>query len=125
MRTFLKVVLVLPALLFAAMGFRWLVDPAGVAPEFGFVLADGIGRSSQSGDFASFFLTLSTCILLGLVSGTRLWFYPPAMLLLFAASGRVLSWVIHDAAFAGSMIGLEVVVGGLLLIAARMLPEKI
>ena len=44
MRTFLKVVLVLPALLFAVMGFRWLVDPAGVAPEFGFVLADGIGR---------------------------------------------------------------------------------
>ena len=119
----MKVVVVLPGVLFIVMGVRWLVAPAGIAPEFGFVLADGIGRSSQIGDFASFFLTMGVCILLGVVSGRRVWFYPPAMLLLLAATGRVLAWAVHDAAFATDMILFEVGVGALLLVAPRWLPE--
>lgn len=125
MRILFKIIVALPAVLFLVMGLRWLVDPVGIAPDFGFVLGDGVGRSSQIGDFAAFFLTISVCILLGLVNGRRLWFYPPAMLLLFAALGRVLAWSLHDAAFAGSMIVFELVVGMLLLAAARWLPERV
>ena len=73
---------------------------------------DGIGRSSQIGDFAAFFLTLSACALIGLVTGRRVWFYPSALLLLLAAIGRLLAWAVHDAAFAASMVGVEVVFGG-------------
>ena len=89
MKTVLKIVVGLPAVLFVVMGLRWLVAPADIAPEFGFVLGDGLGRSSQVGDFAAFFLTLGVCILMALVSGRRLWYYPPAMLLLLAAIGFV------------------------------------
>lgn len=123
MKTTIRVLLVLPAVLFIVMGMRWLVDPAGIAPEFGFQLGDGLGRSSQVGDFAAFFLTMAICILLGVVSGRRVWFYPPAMLLLLAATGRVLAWVAHEAAFAAGMVVFEVTVGTLMLIAARWLPE--
>ena len=123
MKTILKVVLVLPAVLFIVMGVRWLVDPGGIAPEFGFLLGDGAGRSSQVGDFAAFFLTMGICILLGVVSGRRLWYYPPAMLLLLTATGRVLAWALHDAAFAGDMVVFEVGIGALLLVASRWLPE--
>lgn len=119
-----KIFVALPAVLFVVMGLRWLVDPSGTAVEFGFMLADGLGRSSQVGDLSAFFLTLGVCILMGLVSGRRLWYYPPAMLLLFATLGRVLSWLVHDAAFAGSMIAVEVMVAALLLAAARWLPER-
>jgi len=122
-KTILKVVLVLPAVLFIVMGVRWLVDPGGIAPEFGFLLGDGAGRSSQVGDFAAFFLTMGICILLGVVSGRRLWYYPPAMLLLLTATGRVLAWALHDAAFAGDMVVFEVGIGALLLVASRWLPE--
>lgn len=124
MKTVLKIVVVLPGLLFVVMGVRWLVVPSGMAPELGFVLADGVGRSSQIGDFAAFFLTAGICILLGLVSGKRIWFYPPVMLLLLAAVGRVISWVLHDAAFAGSMILFEVGVSILLLVGSRWLSQE-
>ena len=124
MKTVLKIIVGLPAVLFVVMGLRWLVAPADIAPEFGFVLGDGLGRSSQVGDFAAFFLTLGVCILMALVSGRRLWYYPPAMLLLLAAIGRVLAWTLHDATFAGDMIVFEIAVAALLLAASRWLPER-
>jgi hypothetical protein len=119
-----KIFVALPAVLFVVIGLRWLVDPASVSVEFGFVLADGLGRSSQVGDMSAFFLTLGICILMALVSGRRLWYYPPVMLLLLATIGRVLSWLVHDAAFAGSMIAIEVFVAAILLAAARWLPGR-
>ncbi len=124
MKMLFKIIVGLPAVLFIVMGLRWLVNPGGIAPEFGFALADGLGRSSQVGDFAAFFLTLGLCILMALVTGRRIWFYPPAMLLLFAAIGRVLAWTLHDASFAGGMIAFEVLVAALLLAASRWLPER-
>ena len=79
-----------------------------------------MGRSSQIGDFASFFLTLGLCILIGVVSERRVWFYPAAMLLLIAATGRVVAWSVHEAALAVGPILFEVVVGGLILFASRI-----
>lgn len=119
MRAILKVVLLLPGVLFVVMGVRWLVTPADMSSELGFILADGIGRSSQVGDFAAFFLTAGVCILMGIVSGKRYWFYPPAMLLLLAATGRVIAWALHDAAFTADMILFELLVGILLLVGSR------
>ncbi len=124
MKRVMTVIVALPAVLFIVMGLRWLVDPGGIAPELGLVLGDGVGRSSQVGDFAAFFLTMGVCILLGLVSGRRAWYYPPIMLLLLAAIGRILAWVLHDAAFAGGMIVFEVLVAILLFVASRSLPER-
>ena len=124
MKIILKGVVVIPAVLFLFMGLRWLVDPGGVAPDFGFVLGEGLGRSSQVGDFAAFFLTMGICILMGVVTGRRLWYYPPVMLLLLAAIGRLLAWAVHDAALAVDMILFEVGVGALLLAASRWLPDN-
>ena len=50
--------LLLPTLICLVMGFRWIIEPAAVAPEFGFDLGSGLGRSSQIADLASFFLPL-------------------------------------------------------------------
>lgn len=124
MKIILKGVVVIPAVLFLFMGLRWLVDPGGVAPDFGFVLGEGLGRSSQVGDFAAFFLTMGICILMGVVTGRRLWYYPPVMLLLLVAIGRLLAWAVHDAALAVDMILFEVGVGALLLAASRWLPDN-
>ncbi len=56
-------------------------------------LLDGRGLSTQLADLASFFLTLGGCILAGLITGNRLWFYPAVSLLGVAAFGRVLAWL--------------------------------
>ena len=124
MKKILKVLVALPAILFIVTGLRWLVAPAGVAPMFGLTLADGVGLSSQVGDMSAFFLTLGICMLVGLVTGRRVWFYPPIMLLLLTAVGRILAWLVHDAALALDLIGPEIIVSVILLVAARRLPES-
>ena len=119
----LSVLVLLPAVLFLVTGLRWLIAPAGIAPEFGLVLGEGLGLSSQVGDMSGFFLTLGICILVALVSGRRAWYYPPALLLLLTAVGRVIAWLLHDAALA-SQIGVEVVVAVILLVASRRLAQE-
>jgi uncharacterized membrane protein len=123
MNKILSALVFLPAILFLVTGLRWLVDPAGVAPEFGLVLGDGLGLSSQVGDMSSFFLTMGICMLLALVTGRRVWYYPPTMLLLLTAIGRLIAWLLHDAALA-PQIGVEVVVAVILLVASRRLAEE-
>jgi hypothetical protein len=124
MKKVLTAVLGFFAVLFVSYGVRWLAFPGGIAPDFGFQLGDGLGLSSLLGDLGAFFLTLGLCLAAALLTGRRLWFYPPAMLLLFAALGRTLAWLLHGAAFAVPMIVVELLVGGLILLGARTLAER-
>jgi len=124
MNNVLRVLVLLPAILFLVTGLRWLVAPAGVAPMFGLTLDQGVGLSSQVGDMSAFFITLASCILIALISGRRSWYYPAIMLLSFTAVGRVLAWLVHDATFALDLIAPEVIVSVILLVASRRLPEQ-
>jgi uncharacterized membrane protein len=124
MNKVLKLLVLLPAILFLITGIRWLVAPAAIAPNFGLMLADGIGLSSQIGNMAGFFLTLGSCMLIALISERRSWYYPPMMLLAITGLGRILAWLLHDATLAGSQIMIEVVVAFILLLASRRLPQK-
>lgn len=123
MKKLIGLLVLLPAILFVVMGLRWLIDPAGVAPEFGLVLGEGLGLSSQVGDMSGYFLTLGICMLAALVSGRRIWYYPPMLLLLLTAVGRVIAWLLHDAALA-PQIAVEIVVVVILLVAARRLARE-
>jgi hypothetical protein len=124
MNKVLKILVLLPAILFLVTGLRWLVAPAGVAPMFGLTLEEGVGLSSQVGDMSAFFLTLASCMLIALISGRRSWYYPAIMLLSITAVGRVLAWLVHDATFALDLIAPEVIVSVILLVASRRLPEE-
>jgi len=116
--------LALPAILFVIIGVRWLVNPGGIAPDLGLTLETGLGLSSQIGDLAAFFLVAGLTILIALVTGRRTWFYPAAMLLLIAAAGRTVAWVVHGAAFAPQLIVFEIVVALLVLAGAKFLAES-
>ena len=123
-RRLFALVVMLPGLLFIVLGLRWLVDPAGVAPSLGLTLETGYGLSSQVADLSAFFLVTGLSILIAVVTRTCTWFYPPVLLLLIAAAGRLVAWLAHGAAFAPQAIALEVVVAALLLVASRYLPER-
>ena len=110
MNKVLKILVLLPAILFLVTGLRWLVAPAGIAPMFGLTLDQGVGLSSQVGDMSAFFLTLSSCMLIALISGRRSWYYPAIMLLSITAVGRILAWLVHDATLALDLIAPEVIV---------------
>jgi hypothetical protein len=123
-RRLFALIITLPGLLFIVLGLRWLVDPAGVAPSLGLTLETGFGLSSQVADLSAFFLVAGLSILIAVVTRTRSWFYPPVMLLLIAAAGRLVAWLVHGAAFAFQAIVFEIAVAALLLIASRYLPEQ-
>lgn len=125
MNKVLKLLVLVSAILFVVLGIRWLVAPAGIAPDFGLTLAEGIGRSSQIGDMAGYFLTLGSCMLIALISERRSWFYPPMMLLAITALGRIVAWLLHDATLAVTQITVEVVVALILLLASRRLPQAL
>lgn len=114
----LKVSLGLPALLFAFVGLGWLTDPAGTAPMFGMPVLEGAGLSTQVGDLAAFFFTLSAMLLIGIVSQQKAWFQAAAMLLLLTALCRTVAWGVHGASFETQSIAVEVIVGLLALFAA-------
>ena len=124
MNKILKLLVLLPAILFVITGIRWLVAPAEIAPNFGFTLSDAIGLSSQVGNMAGFFLTLGSCMLIALISEHRSWYYPPIMLLMITALGRTVAWLLHDASLASSQIMIEIVVAFILLIASRRLTRE-
>jgi hypothetical protein len=124
MITLVRILVLVPGVLFLVTGLRWLLAPAAVAPEFGLVLGSGIGLSSQVGDMSAFFLTLAVCILMGLTTQRSIWYYPPIILLSLTATGRILAWLLHDAALATALIVPEVMVALILFLASRYLPER-
>ena len=124
MITLVRILVLVPGVLFLITGLRWLLAPAAVAPEFGLVLGSGIGLSSQVGDMSAFFLTLAVCILMGLTTQRSIWYYPPIILLSLTAIGRTLAWLLHDAALATDLIVPEMVVALILFLASRYLPER-
>ncbi len=121
MNNALRVLVGLPALLFIFIGLRWLIDPAGVAAEFGMPLMEGLGLSTQIGDLGSFFFAGGSMVLLGLWKKQAIWFQAPALLLACTAVFRTLAWGLQGASFAGPQIAVEVVLAVLLLIASRRL----
>lgn len=123
MHKLLRVLVVLPALLFTVMGLRWLTDPAGAASRLGMPLLDGVGRSSQMADVGALFLAMAMMIFIGLITAKRAWFYAPALMLSLAAVVRVVAWLFHGAALTLDMIAVEVVVATLLLVAAPRLSQ--
>lgn len=124
MNRLLRGLVVLPGILFVAVGVYWLVDPAGAAAELGMSLLVGVGLSSQIADLAAFFLTLGMMILAAVITLKRHWFYVPAFMLLGAAIFRLLAWLLHDAGLAGQSIVLELVVAGLLFFASSRLARE-
>ena len=113
-RAALKVILLMPAILFIVNGLRWWVDPAGAAEQLGMPLLHGVGLSSQIGDLAAFFLLIGLFVLTGIVTGARRWFYAPVALLVLAAVSRVLAWAIHDAALAVQLLAPELILAALI-----------
>ena len=124
MNILLRAIVLVCGVLFIVTGLRWLLAPVGVAPEFGLVLSSGVGLSSQIGDMSAFFLTLGVCILMGLITQRASWYYPPIILLSLTAVGRLLAWLLHDAALAMNLIAPEVIVALILMIASRRLPAQ-
>ncbi len=123
MKTGFRIVAALPGLMMLFLGVGWVTDPAGAAEGLGMPLLEGAGRSTQIGDFASFFLAGFVMVLMGVWTLRREWLLAPALLLGGAASMRTMAFAFHDAPFATASIVAEVIMAGMLVAAAIVLPN--
>ena len=87
-------------------------------------LLEGAGLSTQIGDVGSFFVTIGAMTLIGVIKQKRHWLYAPSMLLLVAALYRVLSTLLHGAAFALPSIAIEIIVGLFLIFAGSKISKE-
>jgi hypothetical protein len=117
----LRLVVALAGAVFALQGAAWWLVPARAAEGLGMPLLDGLGRSTQVGDFGAFFLTAGITMLLGSRPGRSSLLLAPAILFALAALGRTLAWALHGADFAALFIGIELAMAALLVAAARAL----
>ena len=123
MKNGLRIVSALPGLMMLLLGVGWVTDPAGAAGGLGMPLLEGAGRSTQIGDFGSFFLTAFVMVVMGVWTLRREWLLAPALLLGGAAVMRTVAFAVHDAPFATASIVAEVVMAGMLVAAAIVLPQ--
>ena len=109
---------------FLLMGLRWIIDPSSAAASLSMPLLDGAGLSTQIGDVGSFFVTIGAMTLIGAIKQERHWLYAPSMLLLVAALYRVLSTLLHGAAFAMPLIAIEIIIGLFLIFAGPKISKE-
>lgn len=119
MPNLLRVLTLLTGAGFVLQGLGWLLVPARAAEGLGMPLLDGMGRSTQVGDFAAFFLVGGLCMVLGTRPGGTPLLHVAAGLLGAAAFGRTVAWALHGAAFAGLFIVVEIAACALCLATAR------
>lgn len=124
MQRLLRTLTRLLGVLFTLQGVLWIVAPARAAAGLGMPLLDGLARSTQIGDFAAFFLTGGTTILVGSQPGRNRLLLVPAAMVGGAAVVRTLAALLHDADFAASFIAAEVAMCALLLVAVRGLADR-
>lgn len=111
-------------ILFGLLGIRSMTNPDRAATFFGYAFpTDGLGLSSLIGHSASWALTISACLLLGLIRKESSWYYPPMMLFGFFALGRIAATVLHGAPLHPERFVPELAFAGLLYLAARQTPD--
>lgn len=108
----------LVGLLMTLSAINWILDPAAAAGSLGMSLLDGMGRSTQVGDFTSFFVCTGGFALWGAWKMEAPWVTAGAALLLGAAVFRTTAWAFHGADLAAPTIAVEIVSASLLLFAA-------
>ena len=118
---------ILAALPGLAMGFNavgWLFNPAQTAESLGMPLLDGIGRSTQVGDFTSFFFACAVLSLWAAIKLNASAAYAAALILGGAAVFRTTAWLMHGADLASLFIGVEVVLTLMLLVSAHLMKRN-
>ena len=72
----------LVAALLATTAISWLFDPAAAAAGLGMPYLEGIGRSTQVGDFSAFFVFLVVMCIAGVITQTGHYLRSASLLLL-------------------------------------------
>jgi hypothetical protein len=85
---------------------------------------DGIGRSTQVGDFSAFFVFLVIMCVMGVITQTGHYLRSAGLLLLLTAIFRTTAWALYSAELATTFIVAELVMAGLLFFSASRIGQQ-
>ena len=119
-RSVLLGLVALTALLTAGNAALWLIIPARAAEALKMPLLTGAALSTQM-DIGAFFLGGAIFTVMALTTRERPWFIAAAVLVLGAAFYRTAAFAFHGAPFLADMVGVEVAMGTIMIIASRVL----
>jgi hypothetical protein len=119
-RSVLLGLVVIVGLLMGGNAALWLVVPTRAAEALAMPLLIGPALSSQM-DIGAFFFAAASFIVMALATRERPWFIAAAVLALGAAAYRTAAFLFHGAPFLAGMVGVEIVMGTILIIASRVL----
>ena len=114
----------LVAALLATTAVSWLFDPAAAAASLGMPYLDGIGRSTQVGDFSAFFVFLVIMCATGAITENGHYLRSASLLLLLTAVFRTSAWAFYGAELATTFIVAELVMAGLLFFSASRIGHQ-
>ena len=119
-----RVLSFLPGLLFLSNAYTWITNPLAASNGLGMEYLEGIGRSTQIGDFSAFFIGVGIFCLLGSIFKNITFLISAVIILLSAAIMRIVAWQIYSADFATIFISVEVISSIMILTSAVLFRKK-
>ncbi|MEC9414541.1 MAG: hypothetical protein VYC43_03105 [Pseudomonadota bacterium] len=114
----------LPGLLFLSSAYNWITNPSKASTELGMTYLEGIGRSTQIGDFSAFFISVSLFCIIGSIFKNTSFLFCAVILLSSAAIMRIIAWQLHGADFASLFIGVEIISSLMILISISLMNKS-
>ena len=119
-----RVLSFLPSLIFLSSAYTWITNPSKASNDLGMQYLEGIGRSTQIGDFSAFFIGVSVFCLLGSIFKNVSFLFAAVIILLSAAIMRIVAWQIYSADLASIFIGVEMIASTMILISIFLFRKK-
>ena len=119
-----RVLSFLPGLLFLSNAYTWITNPSAASSGLGMEYLEGIGRSTQIGDFSAFFIGVSIFCLLGSIFKNTSFLFSAVIILGSAAIMRIVAWQVYDADFATTFIIVELITTIMILASIVLFKKK-
>ncbi|MEC9392341.1 MAG: hypothetical protein VYE11_02350 [Pseudomonadota bacterium] len=114
----------LPGLLFLSVAYTWVTNPSKAANDLDMVYLEGLGRSTQIGDFSAFFISVSLFCIIGSIFKNTSFLFSAIIILSSAAIMRIVSWQLYEADFSGFSIGVEIISSIMILLSIILIKKN-
>ena len=88
------------------------------------VYLEGLGRSTQIGDFSAFFISVSLFCIIGSIFKNTSFLFSAIIILSSAAIMRIVSWQLYEADFSGFSIGIEIISSIMILLSIILIRKN-
>ena len=119
-----RILSLLPGLLFLSSAYTWVTNPSKASTDLEMTYLEGIGRSTQIGDFSAFFISVSLFCIIGSIFKNTSFLFCAVILLSSAAIMRIISWQLYGADFAPLFIGVEVISSLMILLSISLINKN-